>query len=118
MQQTSTQDTLNLPAEEAVDPGTRNAENAFGMALVFSGIRCVFQYVFLPFILPVIGIAGTFSAVLSLGINTMAIAAIIFSVRTFWKVDYKYKWHYLPVAAVALLLLGSFTLLDIAEIAA
>jgi hypothetical protein len=112
-------DPANTPVieDEIVDTETRSAENAFGLALMFSGVRCVMQYVFLPFVLPVIGLAGGFSAMISLVINTMAVAAIIFSVRTFWKVDYKYKWHYLPVAAVALLLLGSFILLDIATLA-
>ncbi|MFW5748244.1 MAG: hypothetical protein ACOCYT_01385 [Chloroflexota bacterium] len=99
-----------------IDETTRSAENAFGIALFFSGVRCILKYVFLPFILPLIGIAGAFSSIISLVINTMAIAAIIYSVRTFWKVDYKYKWHYIPVAAFGLLLLTAFMLLDIVEL--
>lgn len=115
--ETDAMDGANTEAT-APDKDTRSAENAFGMALMFSGVRCILKYVFLPFILPVIGIAGDFSNIISLSINTMAIAAIIYSVRTFWKVDYKYKWHYLPVAGVGLLILGAFMLLDIAELAA
>lgn len=112
------------PANDAIDADARvaedarSAENAFGLALAFSGVRCMLKYVFLPFVLPVIGIAGDFSSVISLTINTMAVAAILYSVRTFWKVDYRYKWHYLPVAAVGLLILGAFMLMDMAELAA
>lgn len=118
MQTTGSIDSPIEPEITTPDAATRSAENAFGMALVFSGIRCVLKYVFLPFILPVIGIAGDFSSVISLAINTMAIAAILYSVRTFWKVDYKYKWHYMPVAGVGLLILGAFMLMDITALAA
>jgi uncharacterized membrane protein len=96
-----------------VDATTRKAENAFSMALVFSGIRCVLMYAILPFVLPAIGVAGNFSAIVDLLINGVAIFAIFYSVRTFWKVDYKYKWHYLPVAGVALLIIGAFMVQDI-----
>lgn len=103
---------------ELSEKTTRDAENAFGMALLFSGVRCILKYVFLPFILPAIGIAGDFSSVISLTINTMALAAIIYSVRTFWIVDYKYKWHYMPVALIGIVILTAFLLMDIGELAA
>ncbi|MCA9882076.1 MAG: hypothetical protein KC708_03875 [Anaerolineae bacterium] len=95
---------------------TKTAERAFSLSLLFSGVRCIIQYVMLPFILPIIGIAGDFSVVISLIINTMALAGIIYSLRTFFKVNYRHKWRYVPVATVAIILLVSFTLLDIVEI--
>ncbi len=99
-----------------IDTTTRNAENAFGMALLFSGIRCVLMYVFFPFVLPLIGLTGAFSSVVDLVINLVAMGAILYSARTFWQVDYKYKWHYLPVAGVALLILGAFIVQDLIEL--
>lgn len=89
------------------------AENAFSFALLFSGVRCIIMYVVLPFILPLIGVIGTFSIWLDIGINLIAIVAIIYSLRRFWIVDYKRKWQYLPVAVVALFLLVAFIGLDI-----
>jgi hypothetical protein len=96
-----------------IERDTRRAEGAFSFALVFSGVRCILMYVVMPFILPIIGIAGTGAAYLDLGITVVAMGAILYSLRRFWSVDYKYKWQYLPVAVIALVILGTFMLLDI-----
>ncbi|TVR22808.1 MAG: hypothetical protein EA396_05320 [Anaerolineaceae bacterium] len=95
---------------------TRNAENALGLALFFSGARCLLIYAFLPFVLPVIGLTSGVAAGIGLAINTVAIGAIVYSLRTFWRIDYKYKWHYLPLAAFALALLTSFVVMDFAAL--
>ena len=91
----------------------RNAENVFGLSLLFSGVRCILQYAVLPFVLPAIGIAGDAAAPISLVINLAAMVAIVFSLRRFWQIDYQYKWQYLFVAVVALVLLVAFTVLDL-----
>jgi ABC-type iron transport system FetAB permease component len=88
-------------------------ERVFGASLVFSGIRCILQYVVLPFILPAFGIAANASFGISLVLEVVAIAAILLSVRRFWKIDYKYKMQYTFVAVFALLILGAFIVLDI-----
>ncbi|MGB7342561.1 MAG: hypothetical protein WBC91_26925 [Phototrophicaceae bacterium] len=92
---------------------TSQAENAFSFALMFSGIRCVLMYAILPFVLPLVGVAGDFSLWIDLGINAIAIGAIIYSLRRFWKINYKRKWQYLPIALIALVLLLAFVILDI-----
>lgn len=116
----STPDAAAEPAlptdDDATDAATRQAENAFSFALLFSGVRCIIMYVIMPFVLPIIGIAGTGATYLDIVINLVAIGAIIFSVRRFWQVDYKYKWQYLPVAIVALGLLVAFIALDFAAL--
>lgn len=104
--------TITNPDEQT----TRNAENALGLALFFSGARCLLIYAFLPFVLPVMGLAGGVAAGIGLAINTVAIGAILYSLRTFWRIDYKYKWHYLPLALFALALLTSFVVMDFAAL--
>jgi len=101
---------------DAPNSASQGAERAFSLSLMFSGVRCIIQYAVLPFMLPVIGIAGDLAVQISFVINMMAIAAIIYSIRTFFRVNYKYKWQYLPVGLVALILLSAFLLLDMAEI--
>ncbi len=104
------------PREEAAATETTRAERAFSFALLFSGVRCIFMYVVLPFVLPVIGIAGNFSLYIDIVINLIAIAAVVYSLRKFWIIDYKYKWQYTPVAVVALVVLVAFIGLDIHEL--
>ncbi len=88
-------------------------ERAFGFSLVFSGIRCILQYAILPFVLPVLGVTMDAAAPISLAINLVAIVLIIYSLRRFWKIGYRHRWKYLPVALTALTLLVAFIALDL-----
>ncbi len=102
----------------APDPQAETAERAFGFSLLFSGVRCILQYAILPFLLPAIGIASSAAVPVLLVINVLAIVSIFFSLRRFWKVGYKYRWQYLGVAIVALVLLAFFLVMDITTIQA
>ncbi|GAB5492780.1 MAG: hypothetical protein Phog2KO_29950 [Phototrophicaceae bacterium] len=105
------------PAETVYDEDKMTkAENAFSLALMFSGVRCVIMYAILPFVLPLVGIAGNFGIWIDIVINLIAIGAIIYSLRRFWKINYKRKWQYFPVALVALVLLVAFIALDISTL--
>lgn len=105
------------PAETVYEERTTTtAENAFSFALIFSGVRCVIMYAILPFVLPLAGIAGDFGLWIDIVINAIAIGAIIYSLRRFWKINYKRKWQYFPVAIVALVLLVAFIALDISTL--
>jgi len=95
----------------------RSAENALTASLLFSGIRCLLQYVLLPFALPLLGLAADAALPLLLLINAVAMLSIFFSLRRFWAIGYVHRWRYLLVAAVALLLLMAFTLYDLAKLA-
>ena len=91
----------------------RRAERVFGLSLLFSGVRCVLQYVVLPFVLPLLGIASDAAVPLMLGISILAVLSIIVSLRRFWSIGYSYRWHYLVVAMVAISLLCVFIVLDL-----
>jgi hypothetical protein len=106
---------LDPPAEttdRASDQAAR-AERAFGFSLVFSGVRCILQYAVLPFILPLIGLAADVAVPLTLAINLIALASVLYSLRRFWQINYKYKWQYLPIAITAVVILCAFVVLDL-----
>ena len=105
-------DTPSRDETETTQDSTR-AERAFGLSLVFSAVRCVLQYVILPFVLPVFGFAADAAVPVVLAINLVAIVAILYSVRRMWRIDYKYKWQYLLVGAAALLILFVFLYADL-----
>ena len=105
------------PQEEVyTEERPAQAEGAFSFALLFSGVRCIIMYVILPFVLPIIGLAGDFAGWLDIAINLIAIGAIIFSLRRFWTINYNRKWQYFPVAMVALFLLTAFIALDLSTV--
>lgn len=107
---------LFVTPQRAEDVDTDHAERTFSLALLFSGVRCIIMYAILPFVLPLIGLAGDFSLYFDIVINLVAISAIIYSLRRFWAIDYKRKWQYLPVALVALVLLVAFIALDVSKL--
>lgn len=105
---------VETPAAPAIRPDKdQRSERAFGFSLVFSGIRCILQYAILPFVLPVLGVTMEAATPISLGINLLAIVLIVYSLRRFWKVGYRHRWRYLPVALTALVLLVAFIALDL-----
>jgi len=89
------------------------AERAFGFSLLFSGVRCILQYVILPFVLPLVGVATEAALPISFAVNLLAIGLIVYSLRRFWKIGYRYRWRYLGVALVALAMLVAFIALDV-----
>ena len=109
------------PAPRLAQPGgsaARGAENALTLSLVFSGGRCLLQYVLLPFLLPLAGIAADAAVPFLLLINLLAMVSIFFSLRRFWTILYAHRWRYLVVAGAALALLMAFTAYDITQLAA
>ncbi len=105
---------VSAPPDEAA--GTRRAENALTISLLFSGLRCLLQYALLPFLLPIIGVAAEAAVPILLLINLIAMISIFLSLRRFWTIGYKHRWSYLVVALAALTLLIAFTAYDIAEL--
>lgn len=103
------------PLVEGVEnpEGVRKAKNAFDLSLAFSALRCTLQYVVLPFLLPLIGLAEGVAVPITLAINVVAFGAIITSLRRFWRTAYKGRWRYLAIAGPALGVLIAFTVLDL-----
>ena len=62
---------------------TRRAENALTISLLFSGVRCILQYVVLPFFLPIFGVAADATVPILLLINLIAMVSIFLSLRRF-----------------------------------
>jgi hypothetical protein len=105
---------LEPTADEAAK--TRRAERAFTLSLMFSGVRCVLQYAILPFVLPVLGIAAGAASYINLVITVLAVVSIIASLRRFWRVGYRYRWQYLGVALVTLVIFAFYIQMDLAAV--
>ncbi len=102
-----------LIEQEITAEEQEKTRGAFGLSVAFSGIRCIIQYMILPFVLPVIGIAGQFADFATAGINIVAIITLVWTLRHFWRIDYKYKWAYLTLAVPAFVMLVAFMVQDI-----
>lgn len=83
-------------------------ERAVGLALLISGTRCILQYVVLPVLLPLIGLAGSFSLGIVIVLDLIALGLLVSSLRYFWRSRHPRRFDILPLAGLILLIiLGS-----------
>lgn len=84
---------LRLPVD-GLDDSPTAARRAFQTSIAVASVRCLLMYIFLPFVLPAVGIAAGVGPVLGIAIGLMAIVAIVYSVRRFWRADHSKRWAY------------------------
>ncbi len=105
--QSKTRDTAApTPTENEIKQGDR----ALKRSIVFSATRCTIQYVLLPFVLPVIGVASTIGAAISAVLSLIALGTVWFNVRDLWHTSWKYR--YLGMALVMTCVIAVFLYLD------
>jgi hypothetical protein len=100
------------------DPSAKaEAQRAFNMSIVVSGIRCTLAYVVLPFITPFIGLAPGVGPAIGIPIAVVAIVANVVSIRRFWRAQHPWRkpitvLHFAVIAfMVVLIVLDTRTLL-------
>jgi hypothetical protein len=104
------------PASAAPLRDESDAQRAFNFSLIFTGVQCTLQYIVFPFILPLLGVATSITLPLLIGINVLAIVSMLFSLRRFWQINYKYKWVYLLMALVLLATQFAFISMGVARL--
>lgn len=102
-------------------PGTLSlsrAQRAFSVSMIVSGVRCLLAYVVLPFVTPFLGLAPGVGPGMGLAIGVVAIAANVFSLRRFWRLNHPWKkWvTVLHVGVIGFLLV--LIALDLGELVA
>ena len=58
------------------------------------------MYLVLPFVLPIVGVASGVGPAIGLVIGILAMIAIVYSIRRFWRADHPKRWHYTVFASV------------------
>lgn len=86
------------------------ARAVVGSSMLFVAVRCTLQYIVLPFVLPVFGLADTVSVSLSAIVELFALGLIAYNVRRLWHTDW--RWRYLGLSTLAVLCIGIFLYLD------
>lgn len=91
----------------------RCATRAFNASLLLSGTRCIVQYVLLPFVLPILGVAVGLSLWLSLLIDLVALTTLVVSLRRLWRTRAPGRGRYLPLALAMALAITVFLWYDV-----
>jgi hypothetical protein len=106
---------LRLPVDAPKATET-SARQLVEKSLLISMARCLLTYVVLPFVVPIIGIAGDIAPFLGVVLGVVAIVANVASIRRFWRADHRYRWHYTALATVIILAMVWLIAIDLAEI--
>lgn len=78
------------------------ANKAFSTSILVSAVRCILTYIVLPFVAPILGIAGDVGPWLGIPIGIAAIVCNVLSMRRFWAADHKWRWAYTGIATVVI----------------
>lgn len=92
---------LRLPVD-GLDDSPTAARKAFQTSIAVASVRCVLMYLVLPFVLPAVGLATGVGPALSIAIGLVAIVAIVYSVRRFWRADHSKRWAYTVLGTVVI----------------
>ena len=90
-----------------------SAYSSFQRSMLISAIRCTLTYVVFPFVLPAVGFATGVGPIVGIVIGVVAIACDVFTIRRFFAVDHRWRWHF---SAVALAVIGLLTVLLVQDV--
>jgi hypothetical protein len=105
---------LRLP--EGKTSTNAEARSAFQKSIAITACRCIVMYLVLPFVLPIVGVASGVGPAIGLAIGILAIIAIIYSIRRFWRADHPKRWYYTAFASVIISFLIYLSVRDIIEL--
>ena len=95
---------------------TASAYSTFQKSMLISATRCTLTYVVFPFLAPLIGAVTGVGPVVGLVIGTVAIVCDIFTIRRFFAVDHRWRWHFSAIASCIIGLLAVLLVQDIAHL--
>ena len=90
-----------------------SAYSAFQRSMLISAVRCTLTYVVFPFVVPAVGFATGVGPILGIVIGVVAMTCDVFTIRRFFAVDHKWRWHF---SAVALSVIGLLSVLLVQDI--
>lgn len=92
------------------------ATKAFSTSVMVSGVRCLFAYVLLPWVLPALGIAGDWGPWLGLIVGPIAIVFNVLSIRRFQRSGHKWRWPITAINVSIIILLVVLMVQDVATL--
>ena len=90
-----------------------SAYSAFQRSMLISAIRCTLTYVVFPFVVPAVGFATGVGPIVGIVIGVVAMTCDVFTIRRFFTVDHRWRWHF---SAVALSVIGLLSILLVQDI--
>jgi hypothetical protein len=113
-------DAVTPPASAApAPPATREQDEAariFSLSMVISGTRCLLTYVILPWVLPVLGLAGGVGPAIGVTVGVVAIAFNVLSIRRWRASTHAWRVPLMAFNTVVIVLLVFLVVRDVSEL--
>jgi hypothetical protein len=92
------------------------ARRAFSTSMMVSAARCLLTYILLPFVAPVLGIAGDVGPGVGIPIGLVAIVSNVLTIRRFHAAEHRMRWAYTAIAVCVIIGLVILMGRDVAEL--
>jgi hypothetical protein len=92
------------------------ARRAFSTSMLVSATRCLLTYVVLPFVAPLLGIAGDVGPGVGIAIGLVAVVSNVLTIRRFHAAQHRWRWAYTGIAVCVIIGLVILMGRDIADL--
>lgn len=92
------------------------AYSAFQRSMLISATRCTLTYVVFPFLLPFLHFLRGGAPVIGVVIGSVAMVADVFTIRRFFAIDHKWRWHFTTIVVGIMGLLSVLLVQDVMAI--
>ncbi len=84
--------------------------------MLVSAIRCSLTYVVFPFVVPAVGLAAGVGPIVGIVIGVIAMTCDVYTIRRFFAIDHRWRWHFSAVALGVIVLLGVLLVQDVVHV--
>jgi hypothetical protein len=95
---------------------SQSAYTSFQRSMLISAIRCTLTYVVFPFVLPAVGFATGVGPIVGIVIGVVAMTCDVFTIRRFFAVDHRWRWHFSAIAVSVIGLLMVLLVQDVVHL--
>lgn len=79
-----------------------------GVPILLTAVRCTLQYILVPFVLPLFGLGGAFSARVNVGASVLGLGVIVFNLTRLWNTNWRRRYLLLSLVIVPFILLSLY----------
>jgi hypothetical protein len=89
------------------------AHRLFSASIALSALRCLFTYIVLPVLVPLIGPTTGSSPAIGIPLSVVALVFDVRAVRRFWLAEHRWRWKITALYAVVMVLIVGLLIDDI-----
>ena len=89
------------------------ANRLFSTSIALSALRCLFTYIFVPVVVPVLGLSVADSPALGIPLSLLALVFDVRAVRRFWMADHAWKWRMTFLYALLMAMVTALLVIDL-----